>query len=56
MTNQLSLGERMKGVVKTEGIPGVGLRMGHLFLDHDTGQEVVAFRLRHTSTSCCQWR
>ena len=50
MTNQLSLGERVKGVVKAEGIPGVGIRTGHLTFDHDTGQEAVACWRRHTYT------
>ena len=54
MTNQLSLGERVKGCVKVEGIPGFGICMGYVTLDHDTGQEAVACRLRQTCTSWCQ--
>ena len=55
MVKQLSLHEHVKPVVKTEGLSGVGLRRGRYFFDHDTGQEVVVFWLRHTYTSWLTW-
>ena len=46
MSLQLSLGERVKGFLKVEIILGHGTCMGYVTLDHDTGQEAVACRLR----------